>query len=217
MIVEDDRRYREGLETLFEYTDGMEVVGSYGDATEALQVAQRLADEGRSAPWDVVVTDLSLPTIDGIEGTRRLKQFWPDLPVVVVTVFEEPSTILRAICAGADGYLLKSTPAREVVRQLRIVVEGGAPLTSGVARSLLTLLRQQASDPTGPAPDRLDLSVREQEVLRCLVQGLAYKEVAHELSISIDTVRSHIRRLYKKLRVHSVAEAVSRAIREGLV
>lgn len=218
LIIEDDPRYREGLETLFRHTPGLELAASYADARQALRVLERSARLGDPAPADVMVTDLEMPHVDGIEGTRRLKALWPDLPVVVVTVFEEPATILNAICAGADGYLLKSTSARELIAQLKAVTAGGAPMTAGVARTVLALLRSQPGPETPVAPpSRLDLTDREQEVLRCLVNGNSYKQTAAELGVSIDTVRTHIRRLYKKLQVHSVAEAVSRAVREGLV
>jgi len=218
LIIEDDPRYREGLETLFKHTPGIELAASYADARDALRTLERGARLGDAAPADVVVTDLEMPHVDGIEGTRRLKALWPDLPVVVVTVFEEPATILKAICAGADGYLLKSTSARELIAPLRAVTAGGAPMTAGVARTVLGLLRSQPGPAIqAQAPSRLDLTEREQEVLRCLVNGNSYKQTAGELGVSIDTVRTHIRRLYKKLQVHSVAEAVSRAIREGLV
>jgi len=162
--------------------------------------------------------DIELPGLSGIDATRRLKQFWPELPIVVFTVFEEPRVILEAICAGADGYLLKKTSAGEILAQLRGVVAGGAPLTGGVARTILELLRATGGAASGTTvPARLDLTDREQDVLRCLTKGMSYKEAADALGIATDTVRYFIRAVYRKLRVHSVAAAVSRAIREGLV
>ncbi len=141
--------------------------------------------------------------------------------MVVLTVFEEPATVLEAICAGADGYMLKRVPPDELLEQVRAVVAGGSPITAGVARTVLALLRRMGSE-APPArvpasPSRLTLSDREQEVLRGLVQGMAYKQVAERMQLSIDTVRSHVRSVYRKLQVHNVAEAVGRAIREGLV
>jgi DNA-binding NarL/FixJ family response regulator len=156
--------------------------------------------------------------MSGIEATRRLKAAAPEVAVVVLTVFEEPATILQAICAGADGYLLKRTPADELLSQLRAVVAGGSPLTSEVARKVLGLLRSSVpAPPPSHAPTRLQLTDREHDVLKGLVQGMSYKQIADEAGISLDTVRTHIRSVYRKLQVHSVAEAVSRAIREGLV
>ncbi len=219
-VVEDDPRYRRSLEVLLEGTDGFTLGGSFGAAAPALEALDRLA-EGTGGPrWDLVLMDLDLPRMKGIEATRHVKARAPDLPVVVLTVFEEPATILEAICAGADGYLLKKMPASELLSQLRSIAAGGAPLTGRVARTMLDLLRASPSAPThvpGRQPDRLDLTGREREVLQCLVRGLAYKQAADSLGVSLDTVRTHIRAVYRKLQVHSVAEAVSRAIRDRLV
>jgi DNA-binding NarL/FixJ family response regulator len=164
--------------------------------------------------------DLELPGIGGIDATRRLKRMRPDLPVVALTVFEEPATILEAIAAGVDGYLLKKTSAPELLALLRGVMAGGAPLTPAVARTLLDVVRAESRgshDPVRERPGRLDLSEREQDVLRGLVRGLGYKQIADESGTSLDTIRTHVRHVYRKLQVHSVAQAVSRAIRERLV
>lgn len=217
VVVEDDPRYRASLEVLLTHSPGFELAASFGSAVEMIA---RL-ETGRAAPqWQVVLMDLELPGMGGIEATRKAKALAPSLLIVVVTVFEEPVTILEAICAGADGYLLKRTPPRELLDQILVVAGGGAPLTAGVARTVLDLVRTPGGPQSvlsavsggGPA-----LSEREREVLRGLVDGLAYKQVADRLGISIDTVRTHIRGLYKKLQVHSVAEAVGRALRERLV
>jgi DNA-binding NarL/FixJ family response regulator len=196
------------------------LAGSFDSPVLFLEKAEGAVRREGRAPWDLVVMDLELPRLTGIETTRRLKEIDPRAAVVVLTVFEEPATILSAICAGADGYLLKKTPMEELRIQLRSIATGGSPLTPAVARTMLDLLRvpsrRTASDPaTGPT--RLELSDREQELLRCLVKGLAYKQAADAMNVSIDTVRTYIRRIYGKLQVHSVAEAVARAIREGLV
>lgn len=214
--IEDDARYRASLEALLRLSPGMELAGSFGSPAQALAALERNGDR---ADWDVLLMDLELPGMSGIEATRRIKGLCPQTSIVVLTVFEEPATVLEAICAGADGYLTKATPPEELLAQLRAVVDGGSPLTAGVAHTVLDLLRHVGPDRATArlAPgERLELSEREREVLRCLVEGMAYKQVADRLDISIDTVRTHIRRIYKKLQVHSVAEAVSRALREGL-
>jgi DNA-binding NarL/FixJ family response regulator len=130
-----------------------------------------------------------------------------------------PRSVLRAICAGADGYLLKSTLPDELLEQVRAVAAGGSTLTAGVARTVLELLRERtsAADTAGGDPSRLGLTAREQEVLRGLVRGLSYKLVARDLEIGVETVRSHIRSIYRKLQVHTATEAVARAVRERLV
>jgi len=221
VVIEDDSRYRVSLEELLRHTTDFTLAGAFGSVPAALAEMRWEERKGRLPPWDLVLMDLELPRMNGIEGTRRIKAHLPTVPVVVLTVFEEPPTVLEAICAGADGYLLKRTPPGALLEQLRSVVAGCAPLSAGVARTVLDLLRQSGGEWKSGAgsagPSRLDLTEREQDVLRCLVQGMAYKQVARHLEISIDTVRSHVRSVYSKLQVHSVAQAVSRAIREGLV
>ncbi len=216
VIVEDQARYRDGLKTLLSHQPDFDVLRTFESPVALLRRAEESHRKGGGPPAQLILTDIEMPDVNGIEGTRRLKALYPDVMVVCLTVFEEPATILEAICAGADGYLLKTISAKELLAQLRSITGGSAPMSGGVARTVLDLLRSHGA-PTGANPSRLELSGREQEVLRCLVRGLAYKQVAAELGISLDTVRSHIRKLYKKLQVHSVAEAVSRAIREGLV
>jgi DNA-binding NarL/FixJ family response regulator len=214
VIVEDNARYRAGLEQLFDHAPGFRVAATFGSAADAVV--------DTSDTWDLVMMDIEMPRMDGIEGARRLKAAHPGLLIVMLTVFEEPKTILQAICAGADGYMLKKSSAKDLIAAARAIVDGGAPLTPGVAKAVLGLLRQgggeaDASDDKAAAPTRLSLTNREQDVLRCLVDGHGYKQAAAALDISIETVRSHVKKLYKKLQVHSVGEAVSRAIREGLV
>jgi DNA-binding NarL/FixJ family response regulator len=221
VAVEDDRRYRTSLETLFAHADGFELADSFSSADEAIERATAIARDNGPLPWDIVLMDLELPGIGGTEATRILKQIAPATRVIVVTVFDSSNTVLEAICAGADGYLTKRTSPATIVEEVRSVVAGGAPLSAGVARTVLNLLRSSAihrDDATpGAVTTSLDLTERELAVLRCLVRGRPYKHVASDLDISIDTVRSHIRHIYGKLQVHSVAQAVSRAIREGLV
>jgi DNA-binding NarL/FixJ family response regulator len=216
---EDDPRYRYSLETLLGHAPGFSLATGFAAARPLLDQAEQALLAGQTPPWDLVLMDLQLPTMSGIEATRRLKKLFPHVPVVTLTVFEEPATILEAITAGADGYLLKKISAAELLAQLRSMAGGGAPLTAGVARTVLELLRAQNAASVGGSagPSRLDLTERELDVLQCLVRGLGYKQAADCLGISLDTVRTHIRNVYKKLQVHSVAEAVSRAIRQKLV
>lgn len=211
MIVEDDVRYRTSLRALCARSPGLEVAGAFGDARAALDWCR-----GREQPYGIALMDLGLPGLSGIETTRRLKADYPRAAVIALTVFEEPKTILDAICAGADGYLLKKTPARELIAQIHSIAEGAAPMSAGIARSVLGLVRELGGGATAPSA-RLSLTEREHDVLRGLVGGLAYKEVAVNLDVSLDTVRTHVRRLYDKLQVHNVAAAVAKAIRDGLV
>jgi DNA-binding NarL/FixJ family response regulator len=210
LFVEDDPRYRASIEALLTYTPGFALAAAFGRADTALAWA-------RAGAWDLCVCDLNLDGhLDGIEVIAQLKALAPDRPIVALTVFEEPAVIVRAICAGADGYLLKRSSSSELIALLRSAADHGAPLTTSVARTVLDVFRRSVS----PAPSdgaRLDLTKREQEVLRKLVDGLAYKEVADRLEISLDSVRTHVRAIYRKLQVHSVSAAVSRALRDGLV
>jgi two-component system, NarL family, nitrate/nitrite response regulator NarL len=222
VTIEDDPQYRSSLELLFRHAGDFELVESFGSPAAALARLGGGPGEGDGsdgAAWELVLMDVDLPGMDGIACTRRIKQLLPDAAVVVLTVFEERATIVEAICAGADGYLLKRTPAAELLAQLRAIAVGGAPISAGVARTVLDLVRRIGPVPAGGADagSAFELTDREVEVLRCLVQGRSYKRTAQQLDISIDTVRSHIRSVYSKLQVHSVAEAVSRALREGIV
>lgn len=217
VTIEDDPQYRSSLELLFRSAGEFELAGSFASPAAALKELDAATD---ASSWDLVLMDVDLPGMDGIACTRLIKQRLPDAAVVVLTVFEERATIVEAICAGADGYLLKRTSASELLTQLRAIAFGGAPISAGVARTVLELVRRLTPLPGSPSAEaaaRFELTDREQEVLRCLVQGMSYKRTAQELDISLDTVRSHIRSVYSKLQVHSVAEAVSRALREGIV
>lgn len=218
-IVEDNPNYRSSLETFFQHAGPFELVDSFGSAESLLTAARRTTGFDEPAPWDLVVMDLELPRMSGVDATRQLKALHPAVAVVVLTVFENPSVILEAISAGADGYLLKKISSRELGEQLRGIADGSSPLTGRVARTVLELVRGLSARPAGggAGPTRLELTEREQDVLRCLMRGRTYRQAADDLGISHDTVRSHVKAVYKKLQVHSVAEAVSRAVREDLV
>jgi DNA-binding NarL/FixJ family response regulator len=223
VILEDDPRYRHSLETLFNNTPGFRLDASFGSAHAMLQEVETRERAGRDSSWQLGLVDIELPDMNGIEATRHLKRHLPALTVVMLTVFEDPTVILEAITAGADGYLLKRTSAPELLSQLKTIASGGSPLTPDVARTVLSLLREKTSKlisgqfPRSASPTKLDLTEREHAVLQALVKGLSYKQVGLQLNISIDTVRTHIRAVYRKLQVHSIAEAVARAIREKLV
>lgn len=222
VIIEDDPRYRHSLETLFNNMPGFQLGASFGSAYAMLQELEKVQRAGREPSWQLALVDIELPGMNGIEATRHLKKHLPALTVVMLTVFEEPTVILEAITSGADGYLLKKTPAPELLGQLKAIASGGSPLTADVARTVLALLREKTSKGisgklfSATSPTKLGLTEREHSVLQALVKGLSYKQVAAKLNISIDTVRTHIRGVYRKLQVHNVAEAVARAIREKI-
>ena len=213
-VVEDDDHYRGSLEILLALEPGFELAGTHAEASGLVTHVTCLPADA-PVPWDLTLMDIDLPGMSGIEATRAIKAARPDTKVVMLTAFEDPAKILAAIRAGADGYLLKRAGVSEVIEQLRVVAGGGAPMTPGIARSVLELLRE-GSAPARRTPAALELSERERSVLAALVRGLAYKQVASELDVSIDTVRTYIRRIYTKLQVHSATEAVARALRENL-
>jgi len=223
-IVEDNANYRASLTTFLGHARGFAVAESFGNAERMLARVRELVDPDDPAPpWGLVLMDIELPGTSGIDATRALRARFPDLPVVMLTVFEDPRVILEAISAGASGYVLKKATARELVDQLRAVLEGGAPLSPAVAGTVIELVRtlhERGSVESSPAarnPSRLDLTDREQDVLRCLVRGLSYALTADDLGISEGTVRTHVRSVYRKLQVHSVAQAIRKAMETGLV
>ncbi|MFT3790521.1 MAG: response regulator transcription factor [Rudaea sp.] len=216
-LVEDEPRYRASISTLIRHTPGFALAWAYPEAAPVLELVRKARDLGLELPWDMVLTDIGLGGMDGIELTRSLKSLRPALPVVVLSVFEEPATVFAAICAGADGYLLKSAAPGDLVKQLQLIAHGGAPLSATLAGTLMRLVRMSGSNGFAqPVPHDLGLTPRQLQVLRCLVDGNSYREIAHCLDISLDTVRSHIRQIYSALQVNSVAEAVSSALRRGL-
>lgn len=204
-IVEDQKPAREGLAALIGGTSGFAITGSYGSVEAALE------DLAVAAP-DVLLLDIQLPGLSGIEGVRRFKALRPELQILMLTVYADNDHIFEAICAGACGYLLKDTPPTRLLEALREVREGGAPMSPEVARKVVTMF-QKAAPPRGEHA----LSPRELEVLRLLADGHSYKTSAHALGLSEDTIRFHVRNIYEKLHVHSKSEAVLKAFRSGLL
>ena len=161
----------------------------------------------------VILTDIGLPGMSGIDGIRILRERFPDVPVLALTVYDDDSNVFSAICAGASGYLLKNTPPARLLESLQEVANGGAPMSPEVARRVITLFRQFRP------PDRAPSALTPQEVrlLKLLVEGHHYKTAASEMGISINTVSFHLRHIYEKLQVHSKTEAVAKALREHLI
>ncbi len=216
LLVDDDARFRHSTERVLACDPGLLVVGSEASAEAAIRRAEAAVASGVRRPWDVMVSDLEMPGCGGIAGICRVKTLLPDTAAVALTVFEDPATVLEAIHAGADGYVTKDAGVDYVIEVVHTVAQGGAPLTANVARALLDVVRRETSAP-GRTPTRLHMTPREQDVLRALVDGLSYKQAADRIGISAETVRGYVRSLYAKLRVHSVSEAVVKAVREGLV
>jgi two-component system nitrate/nitrite response regulator NarL len=209
VIYEDNPDLRAGLSELLAHAPGLALVGAFGNCVQA-------ADDVRRLTPDVVLMDIDMPGCSGIEGLRAVKATAPATNVLMLTVFEDNDRVFDAICAGADGYLLKKTPPARLLEAIGEVRAGGAPMTPAVARQVLRLFPRPAPVRAAPTESLAHLSAREQEVLSLLVKGYSYKMIAADRGISIDTVRSHIKKIYEKLHVRSMTEAVSKAMREGL-
>jgi two-component system, NarL family, nitrate/nitrite response regulator NarL len=209
VVFEDDPLYRASLVLTLRALPRFRVIADHESPHDTIEALER----GIPLSADLALMDLEMPELDGASATRRLKAAAPHIKVVVLTAFDEPHRILEAICAGADGYLIKRASHDELAEHLHAVLGGGAPMTSGVARTVLDLLRDRnVARYAGPP-----LSPREHDVLAGFVAGKSYKHIAADLEITIDTVRTYVRTLYKKLQVNSVAAAVSRALRDGIV
>ena len=204
-IIEDDRRIREGLRALIDGTGGFRCAGAYRSMEEALT--------GRwSEPPAVALVDIGLPGMSGIEGLALLRQRYPSVALVMLTVYEDDDRIFEALCAGACGYLLKKTPPAKLLDSVREVVAGGAPMSPEIARRVVSLFRSVRP------PDRADcdLTPHELRTLKLLVEGHSYKSAAAELGVGYHTIAFHVKNIYQKLQVHSKSEAVAKALRSRL-
>jgi DNA-binding NarL/FixJ family response regulator len=205
-IVEDQRDIREGLTTILKFTGGFHCTGSFRSMEETLEKV------GFDPP-DVMLIDIGLPGMSGIEGIRLLKERHPNILLLMLTVYDDDEMIFDALCAGASGYLLKKTPPVRLIESLREAMDGGAPMSPEVARRVIKLFR--AVRP----PDRADyhLTPHETRLLKLLVEGHNYKTAATAIGVSVTTVAFHMRHIYEKLQVHSKSEAVAKALRNRLV
>ena len=201
-IVEDNEQLRATLARVLNRAEGFRCVSQYGDAESALEALPKERPE-------VVLMDINLPGMNGVECARKLKQTSPQILVIMLTVDEDTENIFNALAAGASGYLLKRTKSAELLEAIREVQRGGSPMTTHIARKVV-----QSFQKAGPSPQPTEnLSQREQEVLDCLSQGFLYKEIAEKLGISYETVHTYIRRIYEKLQVRTRTEAVAKFLR----
>ncbi|HKP84799.1 MAG TPA: response regulator transcription factor [Blastocatellia bacterium] len=205
-IVEDQREIREALQALINGTEGYHCAGSFRSMEEALEKIRFDVPE-------VMLCDIGLPGMSGIEGIRILKERYPGLLLLMLTVYDDDERIFDALCAGACGYLLKRTPPVRLLESLREAVTGGAPMSPEVANRVITLFREIRP------PERCDyeLTPHETRLLKLLVEGHNYTTAAAELSVSYNTIKFHMRHIYEKLQVHSKSEAVSKALQNRLV
>jgi DNA-binding NarL/FixJ family response regulator len=200
-VIEDNPALRASLVSLFDKTEGMRCVASLNNLLNVI------SEVGSALP-DIILMDIGLPNISGIEGVRTVKTHFPAIQILMFTVFDDDEKIFDAIRAGASGYLLKKTPPDEIVQAVRELSLGGAPMTSSIARRVIQSF--QAAPATLVEDYRL--TVRENEILYSLVDGLSYKKIAGKYCVSISTIRTHICNIYNKLHVNSKAQAVARVL-----
>lgn len=205
VIYEDNKQLREGLGILISGTYGFELLGAFEDCTRIEEQVQNLNPH-------VILMDIDMPKVNGIEGLKRIRAFNTEVKILMLTVFDDNDNVFEAIRSGANGYLLKKTPPARLLEYINDVLDGGAPMTSSIATQVLNMFKSSHTDTTA----NFDLSARELDVLKLLVNGYSYKMVAAELFISLDTVRSHIKNVYDKLQVNSKSEAVAKALKTKL-
>lgn len=205
-VVEDVRDIREGLTTLINFTDGFRCTGGYRSMEEAIP---RISG---NVP-DVLLSDIGLPGMNGIDGIKILKEQFPEMTVLMLTVYDDDDRIFDALCAGASGYLLKRTPPAKLLENIREAVSGGAPMSPEVASRVIKLFREVRP------PERVeyDLTPHETRLLKLLVEGYNYTTAAEELGVSYNTIKFHMRHIYEKLQVHSKSEAVAKALQNRIV
>ncbi len=206
VIYEDNTRLRQLLELLLSDGTGFAVAGAFPTCVDALAQMEHLLPQ-------LVIMDIDMPEMSGIDGVRKIKSVFPDIKVVMHTVFEDDSRIFESICAGADGYLLKNTSPLQFVKCLEEVMQGGAPMSPFVAQKVFNHFRKQAL----PQQEQFNLTLREKEILDMLVKGNSYKMIAANCLVTLDTVKKHLHNIYQKLQVSCGTEAVAKALQHRIV
>ncbi len=205
VIYDDNEQRRKSLEALILLDNEMEVAGSFGDCSNVVEEMETLQP-------DVVLMDIAMPNVDGITGVQLIKHHLPSVRIIMQTVFEDNDKIFAALKAGAEGYILKNTPADKIIQSIHEVYNGGAFMTPSVALQVMKYFRLEKEESAA-----FDLTAKEKEVLKHLAEGKSYKMIADTLDISYYTVNTHIKKIYEKLHVHSLGEAVSIALKNKIV
>lgn len=200
-IVEDDNLIRDGFALLIGSTYGFQIVNTYSNCEDCLKNLH--GDQP-----DVILMDIELPGMNGIEGIKRVKKINPKINIIVITVYDSDSMVFEALCAGAGGYLTKNMQPSRLLDAIRDIQEGGAPMSTGIARMVVSSFQKNRNSPLTP---------RETEVLELLSKGKSYSNIAEDLFVDKETIRTHIKNIYWKLEVHSKAEAIERALKDKLI
>ena len=206
-IFDDNTQLRESLFNFIDASEGFICTGAFANCENILQNV-------KDTKPDVILMDIEMPGINGIDAVAMIKSKYPDVKILMQTIFEDDDKIFQSICNGAEGYILKNTPPEEILSALKEIYEGGAPMTPAIASKVLKMLKHNLST---DANESFNLSPREKEILKCLVEGMSYKLVADSCYISIETVSGHIKNIYRKLQVHSKSEAVVKAIKSKII
>jgi DNA-binding NarL/FixJ family response regulator len=206
LVYDDSEALRTSMEILISEEEDFDLLA-------LMPNAETVATDIKEMKPDVVLMDIDMPVVNGVEAVKKIRTTDERLPVIMLTVFDDNENIFKAICAGASGYILKRYATEEIPSAIRMVLAGGAPMTGSVARKVLQMVPQAGT----AEQEKSNLSAKEIVILQFLVNGYSYKMIASELKISIDTVRFHIKKIYDKLHVHSATEAVSKAIKDKLV
>ncbi|MEO8150330.1 MAG: response regulator transcription factor [Bacteroidia bacterium] len=207
VVFDDNDTRRDGLQMMINLTGTMECTGAFPDCRDVLQHVKELKP-------DVVLMDIDMPYVNGLEGLKILRKHFPDLKILMQTVFEDDDKIFACIRAGADGYILKKTPPHDLIKGIAEAMEGGAPMTPTVARQVLRLFNNNKGNKD---IEEFKLTEREIEILGLLVKGMSYKLIAEKCFVSLPTISTHIRHIYEKLQVHSGTEAVAKALEYNIV
>ncbi len=207
-IFEDKALIRAGLAAIINDTEGFICCGAFEDGRQWQQNINNCRP-------DIILMDIELPGLDGIELTRLILQVYPDVKILVQTVFDDSERIFHALCAGASGYILKTDPPQKILDSIKEITLGGAPMNAAVARKTLAFFKNNNVILTSPGTNGHPLTEREEEILRLLTGRHGFRDIAEKLFISYDTVKTHIKHIYKKLQVSSRSEAIQKAIQQG--
>ncbi len=210
-IFDDNKRLLDSLNVLIDGSPGFQIAGTFINCSD-------LESKIEKSQPDVILMDIEMPGINGIEAVKIVKHHFPHINVLMQTAFENDENVFEAICAGASGYILKNTPPSRILECIVEVYQGGSPMSPSVARKVLGFLQKPKPEEAKISSyENYNLSIREKEVLSCLVKGMSYKMIADNCSITYETVRSHMKNIYEKLHVASMTEAVAKAINQKIV